>query len=164
MPNSLWPRGPWHTRLPCPSLSPRVCSDASVTDAIWPILYCPVPELPMQTSASPREDSMVHYCGQGTLPSYINNLNLWTQESYRNRMETGWHTPRPDMISCQLFPQVLGSISQSLLQAWQVFTVLSWEKARMTAKGKHQGCKLLIANPICLQGKQQWGILVVRKR
>ena len=24
--DSLWPHGPQHTRLPCPSLSPRVCS------------------------------------------------------------------------------------------------------------------------------------------
>ena len=26
--NSLRPRGLWHTRLPCPSLSPRVCSNS----------------------------------------------------------------------------------------------------------------------------------------
>ena len=26
--NSLWPRGLQHNRLPCPSLSPRVCSDS----------------------------------------------------------------------------------------------------------------------------------------
>ena len=28
MSNSLWPHGLQHTRLPCPSLSPRVCSDS----------------------------------------------------------------------------------------------------------------------------------------
>ena len=28
MPNSLWPHGLQHTRLPCPSLSPRVCSNS----------------------------------------------------------------------------------------------------------------------------------------
>ena len=25
---SLWPHGPWHTRLPCPPLSPRDCSNS----------------------------------------------------------------------------------------------------------------------------------------
>ena len=30
----------------------------------------------MQPSASPREDNMVHYFGQGTLPSYINKLKF----------------------------------------------------------------------------------------
>ena len=28
MPNSLWPHGLQHFRLPCPSLSPRVCSNS----------------------------------------------------------------------------------------------------------------------------------------
>ena len=28
MPNSLWPHGLQHTRFPCPSLSPRVCSNS----------------------------------------------------------------------------------------------------------------------------------------
>ena len=28
MSNSLWPHGPQHARLPCPSLSPRVCSNS----------------------------------------------------------------------------------------------------------------------------------------
>ena len=28
MPDSLWPHGLQHTRLPCPSLSPRVCSNS----------------------------------------------------------------------------------------------------------------------------------------
>ena len=28
MSNSLWPHGLQHARLPCPSLSPRVCSDS----------------------------------------------------------------------------------------------------------------------------------------
>ena len=27
MSDSLWSHGPWHTKLLCPSLSPRVCSD-----------------------------------------------------------------------------------------------------------------------------------------
>ena len=30
MSNSLWPHGPHHARLPCPSLSPRACSNS------WP--------------------------------------------------------------------------------------------------------------------------------
>ena len=32
MSNSLWPCGLKHTRLPCPSLSPRICSDSCPLD------------------------------------------------------------------------------------------------------------------------------------
>ena len=35
MSNSLWPRGLQHARLPCPSLSPRVCSSNSCPLSQW---------------------------------------------------------------------------------------------------------------------------------
>ena len=50
MPNSLWPHGPQHTRLPCPSLSPRVCSNScplsqwchpAISSSVVPVSSCP---------------------------------------------------------------------------------------------------------------------------
>ena len=48
--NSLWPRGLQHARLPCPSLSPRVCSNScplsqwcclTISSSATPFLSCP---------------------------------------------------------------------------------------------------------------------------
>ena len=43
MPNSLQPHGLQHTRLPCPSPSPRVCSDSLSIESVMPSnhLCCP---------------------------------------------------------------------------------------------------------------------------
>ena len=50
MSNSLWPQGLWHTRLPCPSLSPRVCSNScplsqwchpTTSSIVTPFSSCP---------------------------------------------------------------------------------------------------------------------------
>ena len=35
MSDSLWPHGPQHTRLPCPLLSPGVCSDSCPLSQWW---------------------------------------------------------------------------------------------------------------------------------
>ena len=47
--NSLWPHGPQHIRLPCPSLFPRACSNSSF-ESVMPsnhlILCCPLLLLP----------------------------------------------------------------------------------------------------------------------
>ena len=49
MSDSLQPHGPQHTRLPCPSLSPRVCSNSSI-ESVMPsnhlIFCCPLLLLP----------------------------------------------------------------------------------------------------------------------
>ena len=43
MSNSLWPHGLQHTRLPCPSLSPRVCSNSCpLSQWCHPIISCSV--------------------------------------------------------------------------------------------------------------------------
>ena len=48
--SSLWPHGPQHTRLPCPSLSPGVCSNSSplsqwchpiISSSVLPFSSCP---------------------------------------------------------------------------------------------------------------------------
>ena len=48
--NSLWPHGLQHTRLPCPSPSPRVCSDScllshwchlTISSSVIPFSSCP---------------------------------------------------------------------------------------------------------------------------
>ena len=50
--DSLWPHGLQHARLPCPSLSPRVCSDScpsllfQVIPSTYLILCCPLLLLP----------------------------------------------------------------------------------------------------------------------
>ena len=50
MSNSLWPHGLQHARLPCPSLSPRVCSNscslswwchATISSSVTPFSSCP---------------------------------------------------------------------------------------------------------------------------
>ena len=50
VPNSLQPHGPQHARLPCPSLSPRVCSNScplnqrccqSISSSVTPFTSCP---------------------------------------------------------------------------------------------------------------------------
>ena len=50
MSNCLWPQGLQHTRLPCPSLSPRVCSDScplsrwchpAISSSVVPFSSCP---------------------------------------------------------------------------------------------------------------------------
>ena len=50
MSNPLWPHGPQHTRLLCPSLSPGVCSDSCPLGLIMPsnhlILCCPLTLMP----------------------------------------------------------------------------------------------------------------------
>ena len=47
--NSLWPHGLQHTRLPCPSLSPRVCSNScplsqychpTISSSVVPFSFC----------------------------------------------------------------------------------------------------------------------------
>ena len=48
--DSLWPQGLQHTRLPCPSWTPRACSDSwpsswwchpTVSSSVVPFSYCP---------------------------------------------------------------------------------------------------------------------------
>ena len=50
MSNSFQPHGLWHTRLPCPSLSPRVCSNSrplnkwcylTIVSSVTPFSSCP---------------------------------------------------------------------------------------------------------------------------
>ena len=50
MSNSLWPHGLQHTRLPCPSLSPGVCSNScplswwchpTISSSVFPFSSCP---------------------------------------------------------------------------------------------------------------------------
>ena len=50
MSDSLWPRGLWPARLPCPSLSPAVCSNScplsqwchpTISSSVVPFSFCP---------------------------------------------------------------------------------------------------------------------------
>ena len=66
MSSSLWPHGPQHARLPCPSLSPGVCSNSCplsqlchpiITSSVVPFSSCPQ-SFPASGSFSMKTDSL----------------------------------------------------------------------------------------------------------
>ena len=58
--NSLWPHGLWYTRLPCPSLSPRVCSNSCLLSQ-----WC---YLTILSSAAPFSFSLQSFPASGSFP------------------------------------------------------------------------------------------------
>ena len=66
MSDSLWPHGPQYTRIPCPSLSPRVCSDSSLLSQ-WchPTILSSVAPLLLLSSIFP---SLTVFSNESVLP------------------------------------------------------------------------------------------------
>ena len=71
MSNSLWPHGLQHTRLPCPSLSPAVCSDS-----------CPLSQwcyLTISSSAAPFCFCLQSFPASGSFPiSQLFTSKYWS--------------------------------------------------------------------------------------
>ena len=71
MSNSLWPHGPQHARLPCPSLSPRVCSNS-----------CPVSQwcyLTISSSATLFSFCLQSFPASGSFP--VSQFFAWGGQS-----------------------------------------------------------------------------------
>ena len=86
MPNSLWPHGLQHTRLPCPSLSPGVCSDS-----------CPLSwwyYLTVSSSATPFSFCLQSFPASGSFPisqlSSSRGQSIRTSASVLPRSIQGW--------------------------------------------------------------------------
>ena len=80
--NSLWPHGLQHIRLPCPSLSPEVCSNAHahwVDDVIQPFCWENYPSIPPYCWAEVNLRKAT-YCMIQT---------LWYIEKYKTTEKTG---------------------------------------------------------------------------
>ena len=58
--NSLWPHGLQHARLPCPSLSPGVCSDSCPLSQWWHSI--------ISSSVAPFSSSLQSFPASGSFP------------------------------------------------------------------------------------------------
>ena len=79
MANSLWPHGLQHVRLPCPSLSPGVCSDPCPL-SWWCCLII-----------SPSAAHLIFCCPLLLLPSFFPSIRVFSSESHlRIRWSKYW--------------------------------------------------------------------------
>ena len=69
--NSLWPHGLKHTRLPCPSLSPRVCPN------LWPLSQWCHPTI--SPSVIPFSSCLQSFPASGSFP--MSQLFTWDSQS-----------------------------------------------------------------------------------
>ena len=96
MSDSLWPHGMQHTRLPCPSPTPRACSNMSIKSVIPSshLIFCRSLLLPSSIFPSIRVFSSQFFasCGQSIgVPTSASVLPMNIQDWFHLRW-TGWIT------------------------------------------------------------------------
>ena len=122
MPSSLRPHGLQHTRLPCPSVSPRVCSNLcplscqcypTISSSVAPFTSCPhsFPEsgsCPMsqlfasggQSIGASAPATVFPMNMQGWFPLGLNSLLLAVQATLRSLLQ--YHSSKA-LIQCSVF-------------------------------------------------------------
>ena len=109
MPDSLWPYGLQNTRLPCPSLSPRVCSNSC---PLWQWCY-------LTTSSS---NAPFSYCAQ-SFPASVSFPMNWVFGSGGQTIEASASASALPTNIQGWFPLGLtGLISLQFKGGWRVFS------------------------------------------
>ena len=102
--DSLWPRGPQHARLPCPLLSPRVCSN-SYPLSQWCYMSATLHHYRKILAITLREKYS---------SDYYSHLQVWKQanktESWKGKL--GSNPEHETTFRCSLIRQLLGQRCQ----------------------------------------------------
>ena len=113
MPYSLQPHGLKHTRVTCPLLSPRVCSNSCLLSqcSLSPNhptqgqvhfqshFHCSNHEMPQKITCFPSKADVLVYAGCHTKHHRLDDLNLFLTvleaRSLRSRCQQVWFLPKP---------------------------------------------------------------------
>ena len=128
--NCLWPHGLWHTRLLCPPLSPRVCSNSRPLS--W---WC---SLTVSSSAAPFSFCLHCFPGSGSFPMSWFFAILWWPKYWSFSFST--YNDYAGLISLRIdwfdLPAVQGTL-RSLLQHHNSKASVLWRSAFLMVQLSH---------------------------